>query len=335
LNPGARAILRRLGLDADLCRGARRVDGVVLTGERGVAVRGLYPGGYHGLTLCRRELDARLLECAVRAGARFEEGVAVREALVEGQGRHRTVRGALITDRGGRPIRLPAGVTIAADGRRSTLAFGLGLARHPVRPRRWAVGCYFEGVEDLGPCVEMHVRSHHYLGIAPLDGGAANACLVTANREGLEQPMSRLLQAIDRDGTLRARFARARPVSNVTVVGPLAVDVRGAGLPGLLLAGDAAGFIDPITGDGLRFALRGAELAATVALEMLEGRTARGHERLARLRAAEFHAKWRFNRTVRRLVARPSGVRFASHAARVLPSAFHRLIARAGDVALT
>src|SRR5262249_51881596 len=39
--------------------------------------------------------------------------------------------------------RVGAAVTIAADGRRSTIAFGLGLARHPVRPRRWAIGAYF------------------------------------------------------------------------------------------------------------------------------------------------------------------------------------------------
>ena len=43
-----------------------------------------------------------------------------------------------------------------------------------------------------------------------------------------------------------------------------------AGCPGLLLAGDAAGFIDPMTGDGLRFALRGGELAAEAALRELQ-----------------------------------------------------------------
>ena len=53
-------------------------------------------------------------------------------------------------------------------------------------------------------------------------------------------------------------------------LGPLAVDGGSAGSPGLLLAGDAAGFIDPMTGDGLRFAFRGGELAAAAALDGLE-----------------------------------------------------------------
>ena len=55
----------------------------------------------------------------------------------------------------------------------------------------------------------------------------------------------------------------------MTVLGPLAVNARAAGCPGLLLAGDAAGFVDPMTGDGLRFALRGGELAAQAALDEL------------------------------------------------------------------
>ena len=38
-------------------------------------------------------------------------------------------------------------------------------------------------------------------------------------------------------------------------LGPLAVESSAAGVPGLLLAGDSAGFIDPMTGDGLRFLL--------------------------------------------------------------------------------
>ena len=41
------------------------------------------------------------------------------------------------------------------------------------------------------------------------------------------------------------------------MLGPLAVDVVRDEVAGLLLAGDAAGFIDPMTGDGLRFAIRG------------------------------------------------------------------------------
>ena len=70
------------------------------------------------------------------------------------------------------------------------------------------------------------------------------------------------------------RFGRAstgaRFETPVRVLGPLAVEARAAGTTGLLLAGDAAGFVDPMTGDGLHLAMRGAVLAAREALSSLE-----------------------------------------------------------------
>ena len=84
------------------------------------------------------------------------------------------------------------------------------------------------------------------------------------------------------------------------------VECAAAGAPGLLLAGDAAGFIDPMTGDGLRFAIRGAELAALEALRALEHGVDGAHVRLGRARRQEFRAKWRFNRALRVLVGSPA-----------------------------
>jgi flavin-dependent dehydrogenase len=114
----------------------------------------------------------------------------------------------------------------------------------------------------------------------------------------------------------------------------MAVDVTVPGAPGVLLAGDAAGFIDPMTGDGLTFALRGSVLAARVAIDVLDGKVAgeRAAERLAAARAAAFHSKWRFNRSLRRLVASPRSVSAAAIAARAFPHAFERMICYAGDV---
>jgi flavin-dependent dehydrogenase len=115
----------------------------------------------------------------------------------------------------------------------------------------------------------------------------------------------------------------------------MAVETTRAGVPGLLLAGDAAGFIDPVTGDGLRLALQGAELAAGVVLEAFSGRCAWGDAPvlLAARRRAAFARKWRFNRAIRTLLMRPAAVSGAAVAARVWPAAFRGVIRYAGDVA--
>ena len=89
-------------------------------------------------------------------------------------------RGLVVSSRRG-DATLSAPVVIAADGRRSAVGFGLGLARHPERPRRWAVGAYFDGVSGMSTLGEMHIRSGRYVGVAPLDGGLTNACLVASS----------------------------------------------------------------------------------------------------------------------------------------------------------
>ena len=99
----------------------------------------------------------------------------------------------------------------------------------------------------------------------------------------------------------------------------------------MLFAGDAAGFIDPMTGDGLRFAVRGGDLAAHAALEALAEGWQGVHARLAGNRRREFSAKWRFNRALRATVASPVAVRAGALTASLWPSLLQRIIGAAGD----
>jgi flavin-dependent dehydrogenase len=186
-------------------------------------------------------------------------------------------------------------------------------------------------LSDLG---EMHVRQGRYVGVAPLPGGQANVCLVQPSGPGdraLADPAAALRSAIDADLHLRRRFAAARFTGRPVTLGPLAVEPTGVVVNGLLLAGDAAGFIDPMTGDGLRFAVRGGELAAAAAIDALQHGWPGVHERLARARAVEFSPKWRFNRVLRRLVASPAAVRTAGLGAVLAPGLLRAAIAHAGD----
>ena len=57
-------------------------------------------------------------------------------------------------------------------------------------------------------------------------------------------------------------------------IGPLALVARRVSVPGAAVVGDAAGFYDPFTGEGVTLALRGAEILAGVADRMLRGRPA-------------------------------------------------------------
>ncbi len=330
LNPGTLAILRRLRMANDIEAAALPLDGMIVTGEHGVRVQAAYGAGVHALSIVRHALDAALVRTAVAAGVRLEESALVRRPLVDEAGAPR-VRGVVVAGRDGRDVRVPAAFVIAADGRRSAIAIPLGLARQPERPRRWAIGAYFSGVAALGTFGEMHVRRGRYVGVAPIPGGAANVCVVVPNPRRMDDPGATLRRAIERDPALRGRFARAAMLGAPAVLGPLAVDARDAGMDGLLLAGDAAGFIDPMTGDGLRFAVRGGELAAETVLEALAGSTAQPHVTLRERRRREFSAKWQFNRTLRRLVGIGLSVEAAGLVALAAPGVLRRAIRFAGD----
>jgi flavin-dependent dehydrogenase len=335
VNPGTLALLRRLQLADCIDRCGLAIDGMVVTGEGGVRIEGEYPGDLRGRAIARSQMDWALLQEAMQAGAQFEPGVAVRQAVMA-KGRDGEVVEGVSLGSNGTARSLPARVTIAADGRHSALAFGLGMAAHPMRPRRWAIGAHYAEVIGSSSKGEMHVRAGRYIGVAPLPNGLTNVCLVmpAGPAEGFgPDPATLLRREIERDVELHDRFSRARLVRAPIVLGPLAVDAIGQSIDGLILAGDAAGFVDPMTGDGLRFAVRGGELAAEAALETLEHGWTGVHARLAAKRRQEFAGKQRFNRTLRALVASPAAISLAALGAQLAPSSIRWVINKAGDVA--
>jgi flavin-dependent dehydrogenase len=341
VNPGTLALLRRLKLADCIDRCGLPIDGMLVTGEGGVRIDGTYPQALQGRALVRSQLDWALLHEAIKAGAQFEPGIAVRSAITASERRGEVVDGVSAGSQGtSRSIH--ARVTIAADGRRSAVAFGLGLARHPSRPRRWAIGAHYTDVAGLSSRGEMHVRAGRYIGVAPLPNGVTNVCLVkpawgpgrtwgpalAGPTDGsleagphvrMRDPEALLRQEIERDDQLRDRFAGARLVRAPIVLGPLAVDSVRRPPDGLILAGDAAGFVDPMTGDGLRFAVRGGELAGLAALEALEHGWSGVHARLADHRRRDFAGKQRFNRALRSLVSSPRAIALAARGARLAP----------------
>lgn len=333
VNPGAIALLRRLGLAGGPLDQALPLAGMRLTGP-GAVVSARYPPPAVALALRREALDQWLLEMAVRAGVRFESGVTARRPLIDEGSGTALVKGLVVSvDRATRrEVRLPATLTIAADGRASVIGRALGLVRPTGAPRRWAYGTYAHHVEGMSDLGEMHVLGGGYIGVAPLPDALVNVCVVTGPRPAGRTPLEVIRDGLAGHRELSARFAKAEFVATPRVLGPLAVDAGLPGCPGLLLAGDAAGFVDPLTGDGLHLAWRGAELAAEEATRVLEAGDFIGAvRRLSERRRRLLGSKLRFNRAVRWLVERRGAVRAASIGARVAPGVIRAAVRYAGD----
>jgi flavin-dependent dehydrogenase len=180
LTPRAVATLDRLNLQDSVLEAAP----TRITGTRLVAPNGHlwnasfadYAASYsaYGLTLSRMELDDRLRQQAVMAGARFIGGFRALEPL-RTNGQARGVRGLL----DGVELELEAPLTVVATGASITLPRSLGeLPRLPSSVR--TVRCYFEGVEGLDSQFEFHFWSKlspGYAWIFPGPRGQANVGL--------------------------------------------------------------------------------------------------------------------------------------------------------------
>jgi flavin-dependent dehydrogenase len=334
LNPGALALLQELderraapGLHQAVRARAIPVHGMTLSGPDGAQMTARYPDGVCGCAISRHDLDPLFLESAASAGVDIVEGVRAVAPMVDGD----RVCGADV--RTPREERWPARFVVIADGRASRLAAALGLSHFARTPRRWAFGAYFSGVAGVTGHGEMHLRRDGYIGIAPLPGGVSNVCVVRHAPRGAPSLDERTIiqSTIAADPWLRDRFAGARRESDVMVLGPLAVDACAAGCRGAVLAGDVAGFVDPMTGDGLRFAIAGALLAADALLsEMASGHPAA--DALANARRRAFAAKYRFNRALRALAGSPRGLMVAAWLSHRWPAPAERIVRTAGDV---
>lgn len=260
LGPGGLPYLERLEvLGAMRQAGACPLRGFRLVAPDGTICEAPYPRGEAGLTLSRLVLDAILLERARQAPkVTVREGAAVTGLLREGL----AVGGVRLAD--GTVIR--ARLVVGADGRYSKvrkLAFGEGPAP---RARRFCFINTFEGGAQEDDMTEIALAGPGLQILRVYQGeGRYAACVVadeaTRRAEDPGQParFSAMVAGLPR---MRDRLATARlagPMKGMPLA-PYGVS-RVVG-DGVLLVGDAVGYLDPITGEGMVRALFGAETAA-------------------------------------------------------------------------
>jgi geranylgeranyl reductase family protein len=207
----------------------------------------------------RRTFDALLARHAVASGAELRERTRLARLVIDG-GR---VRGARVRDIAtGREIEVRARWTIGADGSRSTVSRLLGVER-PVRfPRRLGLIAHYAGIPELADHGEMHVGHDGYVGLAPTPGGELNVGMALPLDGRGASAEARFGAAIAALPAVGRRLAGSRRLTPIRGAAPIGHRVSRDAGPGWLLIGDAAGFVDPFTGEGIFRALRSARAAA-------------------------------------------------------------------------
>ena len=286
LSPGAVDALERLGVLATLdAAEPARPRGMRICTERASFLVEYPQRGVSRLAMGipRPVLDQALLNRARQCGAAVRERALVLGPLLEA-GRVVGVRAYSATSERGHASGGRAGASadaqqpsvgrhqehirarfvVAADGLHSAVARALGLQRLMPWPRRLGLVARYADTHGVDTYGEMHVGRDLYCGLAPVGGGLVNVGLVSSlNDRRSPGPIGAYFERRLRElpGAWRA-LRGARRTTPVRGVGPLARRVLQVAGSGFLLVGDAAGFLDPFTGEGVYRALRGGELAA-------------------------------------------------------------------------
>jgi flavin-dependent dehydrogenase len=232
LMPDALARLARIGVDPS---------GVALRGIRYIAgdhVAEARFSGTPGRGVRRTELHGALRERSGALGVRFVSGRV--DAIVQDD---EWIEAAGIRSR----------YLVGADGLHSQVRRTLGLAADSLGLQRFGVRQHF-AVRPWTDMVEVHWLSDVEVYVTPVGASLVGvAVLGTA-------PLH-LHAAIARVPELAGRLEGVATASTSRGAGPLRQRVKARGVGRALLVGDAAGYVDALTGEGLRVGFAEAEAA--------------------------------------------------------------------------
>lgn len=271
----------------------------------------------------RQAFDAVLARHAAASGATLLERTSAVRLERDGGG----VIGAWLRERGGRERLVRAYWTVGADGVRSTVARAAGAERRVSFPRRLGLVAHYTGADAPIDHGEMHVGRHAYVGLAPMPGGELNVGMALPLDAARGSSRERFDAAIASIPAVAQRLAGARRVTPIRGAAPIGHRVSRVAGPGWLLVGDAAGFVDPFTGEGIHRALRSARAAAHALLGGSDVEAA-----YARERRRAFAAKSALTWLVQGFLAAPPLLRHAVATLEARPHAALRLGSALGDL---
>ncbi|MCL4296326.1 MAG: geranylgeranyl reductase family protein [Anaerolineae bacterium] len=267
LTPRALSVLEDMRLLNDLGRVGYRLNRVEIASARGQTVEAPFPGknGRPGYTLIvpRFTLDDTLRSHAIAHGAKFQDQVRVTEVAPTGGGM------AVTGKQAGRSFSTAARVVIVATGAGIPLLQQMGLLKK-MPTVALAARAYFEEVNGLTDRMQLSfagVPLPGYGWIFPLPNGAANIGAGIFPWGWAGRWMSRnARQAFDsfiQTPLLQAMLSGARQVGPVKGY-PLRMDFLSAPTYSdrVLLVGEAAGLVNPLTGEGIDYALESGKVAA-------------------------------------------------------------------------
>jgi geranylgeranyl reductase family protein len=297
-----------------------------------------WPG--YGLVRTRASLDEQLARRAQAVGAKLLEGTTVTGPVLDGNGRivgvettaeaeEKSKAGSRSDNaerRRGTSVTYRSRVVVAADGNSSRLSIAMGLRKRDDRPMGVAVRTYYTSPRHKDDYLES------WLDLWDGDRLLPGYGWIFGMGDGTSNVGLGMLNTSDAFGKtdyreLLKRWLRSMPEEWGYVEENRTEPVRGAALPmgfnrtpqyhkGLLLAGDAAGMVNPFNGEGIAYAMESGEILARVVTQALARPSRAETERVLRTYPEELQAAYGRYYTLGRifveLIGRPKLMRYAT-----------------------
>jgi flavin-dependent dehydrogenase len=209
-----------------------------------------------------------------------------------------------------------ARILIGADGRNSTVAHLRNLLPRPAR-ERVALQAHIPLPRDFGNRIVLQFLREGYSGQAPVSETQLNLCLV-----GTPPTISKLRRWAER------HFQLSVDQSWRTIT-PLTRSPVPSAHENLFFIGDAARVVEPFTGEGIYYALRSGELAASAVAKIVRGENRQlALRNFTRAYSGMYRGRLWINRLAREAVLRPQIGSLFVRAARIRPEILKFLTAK-------
>jgi flavin-dependent dehydrogenase len=243
-------------------------------------------------SIARFDLDSALWDSAVELGVEAKQQITVQAVQGSGPFHITTSSGELharaVVNASGRWSNLSADVS----GRQRTSEKWLGVKAH-----------FAEARPNLS--VDLYFFDGGYCGVQPLSDHSINACSMVRADVG-----STLSEVFRRHSALRDRSRTWQPLTEPVFTSPLIFRKPQPVRDGILMAGDAAAFVDPFVGDGISLALRTGALAGECLGEFFRGQSLQAAlEQYTESYQRRFGTVFRTSSNIRKLLRLPKPVR--------------------------
>ena len=276
LTAGALHVLDDMQLLDAVSRVGCRINGIQLIAPKGQVLASRLPPktGWpdYSMVVPRLTIDDMIREHALAHGAKFEDSVTVTDILPGPQ--YAEIRG----ERNDQPMLFRARLVIVATGANVKLLLRMGLLKK-IPKMMLAARTYYEDIDNLGDSIQMHfggIPMPGYGWIFPISATAANVgvglCPVGLASWWLHAKARPVFDQFIQTAPLQKTLAGAKQQGPIKGY-PLRMDFASAPTFGdrVLLVGESAGLVNPLTGEGIDYALASGKLAAQHMIGMFEG----------------------------------------------------------------